>query len=62
MAKTIVSTEILENQIMGLNEQLTLINTLRQYGITKADAEAFNVNRPCIKSGYNMGEINKFYI
>lgn len=52
----IMTQEQIESKIAKLNENLNIIKVLREFGVTKNDAEKFIDNIPTISSGYSMGE------
>ena len=52
----IMTQERIEEQIAKLTENLNIIKVLREFGVSKVDAEKFIDNIPTISSGYSMGE------
>ena len=46
----------IEIEIARLTKTLNVIKQLREFGVTKNDAEKFTNNIPTISSGYSMGE------
>ena len=53
---TNLTQERIEEQIAELTKNLNIIKQLREFGVTKNDAEKFINNIPTISSGYSMGE------
>ena len=53
---TNLTQERIEEQIAELTKKLNIIKVLREFGVTKSDAEKFINNIPTISSGYSMGE------
>lgn len=51
-----MTQERIEEQIAELTKNLNVIKQLREFGVTKNDAEKFIDNIPTISSGYSMGE------
>ena len=51
-----MTQERIEEQIAELTKNLNIIKVLREFGVTKNDAEKFIDNIPTISSGYSMGE------
>ena len=51
-----MTQEQIEKEIAKLTEKLNIIKQLREFGVTKNDAEKFINNIPTISSGYSMGE------
>ena len=52
----IMTQERIEEQIEKLTKNLNILKILREFGVTKNDAEKFLCNTPRISSGYSMGE------
>ena len=52
----IMTQEQIEIEIARLTKNLNVIKQLREFGVTKNDAEKFINNIPTISSGYSMGE------
>ena len=57
----IMTQERIEEQIEKLTKNLNIIKILREFGVTKNDAEKFIDNIPSISSGYSMGEYVSVY-
>ena len=53
---TYLTREQIEIEIARLTKNLNIIKQLREFGVTKNDAEKFINNIPTISSGYSMGE------
>ena len=51
-----LTQEQIEIGIARLTKNLNVIKQLREFGVTKNDAEKFTNNIPTISSGYSMGE------
>ena len=51
-----LTQEQIEIEIARLTKNLNVIKQLREFGVTKNDAEKFINNIPTISSGYSMGE------
>ena len=52
----IMTQERIEEQIEKLTKNLNILKILREFGVTKNDAEKLIDNIPTISSGYSMGE------